>query len=333
MENQPTLRLRRCTWTRSTITRDSNNSVVEKRGSRRWDVCKTCSFVMIPATMSCQQCFRQKQLRSKATPESSITTKLRPFVVPLKFTIPRQPDGYLNTANFQKFIALVLDRIPNYLQSARVIKSSINEDYTSVVVSLTYTDLYHHLMALRIEHVQRWVRPVLQRMMHHPRNVSNVFNTPVSLEYFPDYLDKIHKPMDLGTIRSRLQRGCYDSVAAGFSDIALVFRNATTFNPASHAIYQLADTIRKDLDVEVEAIHEKCSKEVSFHFTLPSFNMLSHYLAETQGYSFIMPTFITNFLVYFPLLYYSFFFRWSESLHILVDFVRVPAVLSVEKNV
>ena len=62
------------------------------------------------------------------------------------------------------------------------------------------------------------------------------FNEPVSVELYPDYYngDFISEPMDLGTIKEKLEEGEYDEdddpIAAFCEDVNLVWANCYTFN-------------------------------------------------------------------------------------------------------
>jgi hypothetical protein len=66
-----------------------------------------------------------------------------------------------------------------------------------------------------MEQNQKIMRPVLQKLMLHPHN-GNLFNSPVNPSEMGilDYFDRIKSPMDLGTVKSKLLRGDYASLAA-----------------------------------------------------------------------------------------------------------------------
>lgn len=131
-----------------------------------------------------------------------------------------------------------------------------------VIDGLTYADIAKHLSSLRLEHIQRIVRPLVQKLILHPRNL-NIFNKPVDAEALglTDYFKKVSNPMDLGTVKSRLQRGFYNCISASIEDIFLVFKNALSYNPESHYIYQIAKQMKNDLESEILLLDEKCSKE------------------------------------------------------------------------
>lgn len=59
-----------------------------------------------------------------------------------------------------------------------------------------------------------------------------------------DYHDIIKKPMDLGTIHSKLLRGEYDTFRGVVEDLELVFNNAMLYNPKGHMINKMAESMR-----------------------------------------------------------------------------------------
>jgi len=55
-----------------------------------------------------------------------------------------------------------------------------------------------------------------------------------------NYFDIIKKPMDLGTIKDKLESSDYESQEEVVEDIRLVFNNACTFNPKGHPVHRVA---------------------------------------------------------------------------------------------
>jgi len=60
----------------------------------------------------------------------------------------------------------------------------------------------------------------------------------------PDYFDIVKRPMDLGTVRSKLQRSCYDEPGQVLQDIVQCFDNAIEYNPANEPAHKLAIAIK-----------------------------------------------------------------------------------------
>ena len=221
---------------------------------------------------------------------ATLIPKVRPFD-PAFFLANSKPKkqigmtNYLHTGEMLKYLDALMETLPETTKQQLVSSfhqlqgqapDSSSNSYTAVD-TLTYAEVARHLTTLRTEHVQRFIRPVLQRLLLHPRNVGNLFNKPVDpvLLELPDYFIRIKRPMDLGTVKSRLQRGFYRSIEAVTSDINLVFKNAISYNASNHDINLIAKIMRSDFEVDMLALEEKCAKEVSKLHKLMDFLMTS----------------------------------------------------------
>eukprot|EP00563_Minutocellus_polymorphus_P002193 CAMPEP_0181047378 /NCGR_PEP_ID=MMETSP1070-20121207/14848_1 /TAXON_ID=265543 /ORGANISM="Minutocellus polymorphus, Strain NH13" /LENGTH=1781 /DNA_ID=CAMNT_0023126047 /DNA_START=297 /DNA_END=5642 /DNA_ORIENTATION=+ len=73
-----------------------------------------------------------------------------------------------------------------------------------------------------------------------------VFNTPVDpVELgLPDYFQVIKKPMDLGTVKKRVENGCYTSIEGFQADVLLTFDNAMMYNPDGSVVHNMAKEMR-----------------------------------------------------------------------------------------
>jgi hypothetical protein len=89
--------------------------------------------------------------------------------------------------------------------------------------------------------------------MAHP------FNDPVDPVRFglTDYFDKIQKPMDLGTVRSNLQRSAYTTGDAFVRDVRLVFENATLYNAPEHDVYIMAVHMQQEFERLIKPFAKK----------------------------------------------------------------------------
>ncbi|RLN84800.1 hypothetical protein BBJ28_00021925, partial [Nothophytophthora sp. Chile5] len=83
------------------------------------------------------------------------------------------------------------------------------------------------------------VREILLKLISDPRNRHGVFNTAVDPEALelPTYRSIVQHPMDLGTVKWRMEAGQYLELEDFVSDVRLVFENAMLFNPESHYIH------------------------------------------------------------------------------------------------
>jgi hypothetical protein len=145
----------------------------------------------------------------------------------------------------------------------RSLPSHVDSRIISPILNIRYKDIINHCLSLRLESLQRFIFPLIQKLMQHPKN-SNLFNhpvDPVALE-IPDYLVTIKKPMDLGTIKSRLQRGQFESLTDIINLINLVFDNAMTFNNKNHFIHETAYFLKNEFTADLDSTIDKYSKEV-----------------------------------------------------------------------
>lgn len=81
---------------------------------------------------------------------------------------------------------------------------------------------------------------ILKKLMTHPAGW--VFNQPVDpvALNIPDYFSIISKPMDLGTIKSKLEKNMYLATEEFAADVRLTFANAMLYNPPSNNVHQMA---------------------------------------------------------------------------------------------
>jgi len=81
-----------------------------------------------------------------------------------------------------------------------------------------------------------------------------VFNTPVDpVELgLPDYFEVIKRPMDLGTIRKKLENGCYHSLEEFHGHVLLTFDNAMVYNPEGSVVFNMAKEMNAKFKMEYE---------------------------------------------------------------------------------
>ena len=87
---------------------------------------------------------------------------------------------------------------------------------------------------------------VVSALIKHPK--SSAFREPVNakaLGIFPIYHQIIKKPMDLGTVRRKIDKGQYPSRAAVLRDINQIWTNAKTFNQPGHFVHEAAVIMAK----------------------------------------------------------------------------------------
>lgn len=82
------------------------------------------------------------------------------------------------------------------------------------------------------------------------------FSVPVNAQALglPTYHTVIKSPMDLGTIKKRLDENKYSNQAQVADEIRLTFNNACTFNPVGHAVHAVAAQHLKLFESELKKI-------------------------------------------------------------------------------
>lgn len=73
------------------------------------------------------------------------------------------------------------------------------------------------------------------------------FKRPVTDKEAPDYKNIIKNPMDLSTLRKRVDSGVVAEVAALVDDLTLIFQNAMQYNDKDSDYHKMADTLRKQV--------------------------------------------------------------------------------------
>ena len=138
--------------------------------------------------------------------------------------------------------------------------------------SLSAEQLDAHIQSLRYNfmghfgpgQLRTYLSPLLKKLMDHP--FGWVFSSPVDPNALniPDYFEIIKCPMDLGTIKKRLEGSSYyisiDAVAA---DVCLTFENCIAYNDSDNEFHILArdllatfqkdmEVLRKQIDIDLE---------------------------------------------------------------------------------
>ena len=90
-----------------------------------------------------------------------------------------------------------------------------------------------------------------------------VFNSPVNpVELgLPDYFEVIKRPMDLGTIKKRLDNNCYIQLDDFENDIHLCFDNAMLYNPEGSVVYNMASEMKIKFKVDFSVLIKQLKSE------------------------------------------------------------------------
>ncbi|KAK9088233.1 hypothetical protein Scep_027315 [Stephania cephalantha] len=97
---------------------------------------------------------------------------------------------------------------------------------------------------------------LLRKLMNH--EFGFLFNQPVK----PAALDIISEPMDLGTVKKKLENGSYSSARDFAADVKLTFSNAMKYNPYStNWVHELAGEFSRMFTLEWKSLEAKWSEE------------------------------------------------------------------------
>ncbi|OHT16748.1 Bromodomain containing protein [Tritrichomonas foetus] len=99
-----------------------------------------------------------------------------------------------------------------------------------------------------------YCKKVTEKLIGHP--LSTAFLRPVNpqLDGAPDYLQKISRPMDLGTIKSKLENNSYSNSREWETDIRLVWSNAMKYNPKKTLLHHVAERLNQKCNKLLKAI-------------------------------------------------------------------------------
>ncbi|KAK9116535.1 hypothetical protein Sjap_015485 [Stephania japonica] len=111
--------------------------------------------------------------------------------------------------------------------------------------------------------VMQQCEALVKKLMDHQYGF--LFNQPVDPEalQIPDYLDIISEPMDLGTIKKKLENGEYSSARDFAADVRLTFTNAMKYNPPTNWVHELAGEFSRVFTSGWKSLEAKWSVENS----------------------------------------------------------------------
>ncbi|KAL1834057.1 transcription factor GTE9 [Daucus carota subsp. sativus] len=116
--------------------------------------------------------------------------------------------------------------------------------------------------------LKRYCGNILEALIKHPAALGFCDPVdPVKLN-IPDYFSVISKPMDLGTVRAKLQKNMYFTVAEFKDDVRLTFSNAMLYNPFENYFHKSAKALdsifnTKWKDLEARLKRESLNREES----------------------------------------------------------------------
>eukprot|EP00250_Pteridium_aquilinum_P020749 c24929_g1_i8 orf=3988-5961(+) len=123
---------------------------------------------------------------------------------------------------------------------------------------------------------------ILKKLMSH--KFGWVFNEPVDVVKLNlhDYFKIIKKPMDLGTIKKKLDAGVYLLPTEFCEDVRLTFLNAMKYNPQGHDVYVMADTLRGMFESKWKTIEEKVKELDPVHDRFADLSSRDHHMGTIE---------------------------------------------------
>ncbi|KAM7271947.1 hypothetical protein ACFE04_031161 [Oxalis oulophora] len=105
---------------------------------------------------------------------------------------------------------------------------------------------------------------LLEKLMKHKHGW--VFNTPVDAKTLGlhDYFIIIKYPMDLGTIKTRLNDNWYKSPKEFAEDVRLTFNNAMTYNPKGQDVHVMAEQLSNMFEDKWATLEADYDRELKF---------------------------------------------------------------------
>jgi E1A/CREB-binding protein len=131
------------------------------------------------------------------------------------------------------------------------------EEGTSLLNSFTPSQIHAHLQSLKTglrltaAKIRQKCSPVLKKLIDH--ECAWIFMQPVDpVELnLPDYFEIIKNPMDLGSIKKRMENNGYKLISEFGADVRLTFDNAISYNGDGSDVCKVA----RDMKVSFEKLH------------------------------------------------------------------------------
>lgn len=124
---------------------------------------------------------------------------------------------------------------------------------------------------------------ILNKLMTHPAGW--VFNQPVDPVKLniPDYFSIISQPMDLGTIKSKLETKSYSDTEEFSADVTLTFSNAMRYNPPDNDVHIMAKELFNIFCSRWKSLEAKWIEDNSFILQPPSSKKAEKLTASSKG--------------------------------------------------
>lgn len=124
----------------------------------------------------------------------------------------------------------------------------------------------HEGMKITASRIREICMPIIEQIFAVP-HAFNIFGWPVDPIQLgiPDYNDVVKVPMDLGTVKRRLETGHYRDLHNFVQDVHLCFDNAMLYNPRNSDVHTLAKSLKREFDnqYKLAITHSEKAIEIS----------------------------------------------------------------------
>lgn len=128
-----------------------------------------------------------------------------------------------------------LDTIRTNLESVRLLWEQIKKREKVKTMLLNHSRQYH---LYRLQPFKVFLLTILDKVVE--KDIKQFFLEPVSTEDVPDYLIHIKEPMDLGTMRKKVEQNQYRSFEAFEYDLNLIISNCKFYNEKETIFHKVA---------------------------------------------------------------------------------------------
>lgn len=125
--------------------------------------------------------------------------------------------------------------------------------FTPEQIKSHFTTIHEGMKSAHLK-IREVCQPALEDLYKQP-SVQSIFGYPVDPIQLniPDYFDIIKNPMDLGTVKKKMETGGYRDLQSFQNDVYLVFDNAMLYNPKGTPVNDLAKQLKKLFDQRFKA--------------------------------------------------------------------------------
>ncbi|KAK4337365.1 hypothetical protein RND71_043322 [Anisodus tanguticus] len=133
--------------------------------------------------------------------------------------------------------------------------STNNNSTSSAIVSANTTKIQRQKKIFKPDELRQALMPTLEKLYRQDPE-SLPFRQPVDpdLLFIPDYFDIVKKPMDLSTIKRKLDTGQYQDPWQYVEDVYLMFENAWLYNKKTSRVYKYCNKLKEVFEQEIDPV-------------------------------------------------------------------------------